>query len=326
MILKYLFLGLIFANIALAHELVLDHDFPDPTLLKARDGHYYAYATQGTSEKGEPRIYNLQLSRSKDLKTWEHLGEALPQKPAWAKTTQAFWAPHVHFANNQYYLYYSAEPDTRDGLCLAVAISKNPQGPFVDSGRPLICGESFSNIDPMTFVESGKTYLYWGSGFEPVRMRELDSSLLNFAEGSRTLNLISPDRGNHPAPYTRLLEGAWVIKKNGYYYLFVSGENCCSGPDPKYAVLILRSKNFNGPFEYRENDPRKSVVIESAGDFSATGHNALITDDLGKLWSFHHGVDSARPTLTTPIPGDRTNRRVMLRREIRFENGWPVSY
>jgi arabinan endo-1,5-alpha-L-arabinosidase len=321
----FIFLSFFLLKPLFAHELVLDHDFPDPSIIKGQDGVFYAYATQGTSESGTPRIFNLQLARSRDLKHWEHLGDALPTKPVWARTTQAFWAPHIHFANNQYYLFYSADPDTRDGLCLAVATAKTPTGPFVDSGRPLECGKSFSNIDPMVFKDSGKTYLYWGSGLDPIRMRELAPGLLGFADGSRTQNLVSPDRSANPAPYTRLLEGAWILKEKNFYYLFVSGENCCSGPDPKYAVLVLRSKNFNGPFHYRNNDPKKSVVIESAGEFSATGHNAFMKDDRGTLWTFYHGVDQNRPTLTIPIPGDRTNRRVMLRKKIHFENGWPVS-
>lgn len=328
MIGKFLIINtFLFVLTASAHELVLNHDFPDPTVIKANDGYYYAYATQGMTEDASPRILNLQMARSKDLKTWKHLGEALPEKPSWAKTTQAFWAPHIHFAQNKYYLYYSADPDTRNGLCLAVAVSSKPQGPFVDSGKPLICGPSFSNIDPMTYLEekSGKTLMYWGSGFDPIRVRELDESLVNFKAGTTTLNLIAPDTSAEPAPYTRLLEGAWILKRDDYYYLFVSGENCCSGPDPKYAVLVLRSKSLKGPFEWRDNDPRKSVVIQSAGRFSATGHNAFITDNQGQLWTLYHGVDEKKPLLQHPIPGDRSNRRVLLKRKVLFQEGWPLT-
>ena len=59
---------------------VLDADFPDPTVIHA-DGVYYAYATQ-TLRDG--RWINIQVARSADLVHWEHLGDALPQKPAWA--------------------------------------------------------------------------------------------------------------------------------------------------------------------------------------------------------------------------------------------------
>lgn len=310
---------------AYAHEKVLDHDFPDPSLIKGQDGFYYAYATQGMTEEAPPRLINIQMARSKDLKNWEHIGDALPLKPSWAQTTQAFWAPHIHFANSKYYLYYSADPDTRDGLCLAVAVANSPQGPFVDSGKPLACGPSFSNIDPMAYFdhETKKTLLYWGSGFDPIRVRTLDKTLLSFDPESKTQNLVSPDRSASPLPYMRLLEGAWTLKHKNYYYLFVSGENCCEGPDPKYAVLVLRSKNLHGPFEWRDNDPRKSVVIKSAGNFSATGHNAFIHDEQGVLWTFYHGVDHDRPLLENRIPGDRMNRRVLLRKKIIFMDGWP---
>lgn len=117
-----------------------DLDFPDPSVLKSQDGFYYAYATQTISEDDSAKLFNIQVARSKDLKTWEHLGDALPTKPSWAHTTQKFWAPDVKFHNGKYYLYYSAEPDSQDGLCVAVATSNSPQGPFADIGHPLVCG------------------------------------------------------------------------------------------------------------------------------------------------------------------------------------------
>ena len=327
LILLFLSLTFIFSKVSFGHELVLDHDFPDPTIIRAADGWYYAYATQAMTEEATPRLLNLQVARSRDLKSWQHLGDALPVKPTWAKTTQNFWAPHIHYAYNLYYLYYSAEPDTKDGLCLAVAVSRNPQGPFVDSGKPMVCGPGFSNIDPMVFndPQSKMPLLYWGSGFESIRVQPLTQNLLSLNPRFKKIDLVWPDRSSNPAPYTKLLEGAWVIFHQGYFYLFVSGENCCSPPDPQYAVLVLRSRNSNGPFEWKDNDPRKSVVIQSSDRFKATGHNAFIHDANGQLWSFHHGVDTQRNLLRNPIAGDRLNRRVLLRSKINFVNGWPVS-
>jgi arabinan endo-1,5-alpha-L-arabinosidase len=309
-----------------AHELVLDHDFPDPSLIKAKDGYYYAYATQGYTEGSSPLLMNFQVARSKDLKAWEHLGEALPVKPDWASKTQSFWAPHITFANDQYYLFYSADPNSRDGLCLAVATSKTPQGPFTDSGRPLQCGPSYSNIDPMLFPDpvSKQNLLYWGSAFTPIRVRPMTDDLLSFVPNTTPKELVAPDRGPNPAPYTKLYEGAWLLEHGDYKYLFVSGEDCCGQPDPHYAVLVLRSKSLFGPFEWRNQDPRQSVFIEKGGDYSATGHNAFITDDSGQLWTFYHGVSRSKPLLDTVIPGDRVNRRILLRSKVDFVDGWPV--
>src|SRR5437868_2443895 len=108
---------------------VYDADFPDPTVIRASDGKFYAYATQ-TTVGGV--WYNIQVARSTDLLHWQYLGDALPVKPAWANQTQNFWAPHVTEAGGTYYMYYSADPNARTGLCLAVATASSPAGPFTD--------------------------------------------------------------------------------------------------------------------------------------------------------------------------------------------------
>src|SRR4051812_45228241 len=114
---------------------VYDFDFPDPTVIRASNGYYYAYATQ-TVVAGVWQ--NIQIARSLDLSHWEYIGDALPIKPVWANQTQNFWAPHVTEAGGTYYMYYSADPNSQTGLCLAVATSSNPAGPFTDKGSPLL--------------------------------------------------------------------------------------------------------------------------------------------------------------------------------------------
>src|SRR5690348_1578851 len=87
---------------------VLDCDFPDPAIVRAPDGYYYAYGTQ-TLRDGA--WINIQVARSKDLVHWDHIGDALPEKPSWARTTQDFWAPSVIFDGSTYFMYFSATPD-----------------------------------------------------------------------------------------------------------------------------------------------------------------------------------------------------------------------
>ncbi len=193
---------------------LLDEDFPDPTVIRASDGMYYAYATQG--ERDGARI-NIQVARSRDLVRWERIGDALPTKPRWAATTQDFWAPHVSEHGGVFYLYYSAKPDaavsdTTRGLCLAVATARRPEGPFTDRGEPLQCGKGFVNIDPMAFDDpaTGKRLLYWGSGFEAIKVQELAEDRISFALGSRPVDLIHPVVTTDSTDYRRLIEGAWV--------------------------------------------------------------------------------------------------------------------
>jgi arabinan endo-1,5-alpha-L-arabinosidase len=306
---------------------VLDADFPDPAVLRASDGLFYAYATQG---ERDGNTINIQIARSRDLVAWEYVGDALPAKPSWASTTQDFWAPHVSEHAGRFYLYYSAKPDdavrdTTRGLCLAVATSSRPGGPFVDVGRPLQCGPGFVNIDPMAFDDpvTHKRLLYWGSGFGPIKVRELAADRVSFAPGSRAIDLVHPVKTDDSTNYRRLVEGAWVTYRHPYYYLYYSGDNCC-GPRAHYAVMVARAPSATGPFETRGQTTNGSadLVLERRGVWVAPGHNSVLADARGIEWIVYHAVDSRRPKAK---PTDAVNtRRVMLLDPLTYVGGeWP---
>ena len=303
---------------------VLDADFPDPTVIRAPDGFYYAYATQ--SER-DGKMVNIQVARSTDLVAWQYLGDALPAKPTWASQTQDFWAPHVLRERDRYLMYYSAKPDAalkddKRGLCLAIAAASSPTGPFVDIGRPLQCGEGFVNIDPMVFDDpaSGKRFYYWGSGFQPIRVQELGPDNLSFAPGSKPLDLVWPNKVKDQFPV--LVEGPWVIRRGEYYYMFYSGDNCC-GPKANYAVMVARSKSATGPFEtlQQANGTPHSIILQKAGYWVAPGHNSIVSDAKGVDWIVYHAVDARRPR--QKATDDVNTRRVMLIDRIGWRNGWP---
>jgi arabinan endo-1,5-alpha-L-arabinosidase len=306
---------------------VIDADFPDPAVLKAEDGFFYVYATQSGAGAGDAML-NIQAARSRDLVAWERLGDALPVKPGWASRTQDFWAPHVVAHGGLYYLYYSAKPDAAladdsRGLCLAVATARRPEGPFTDSGRPLQCGPGFVNIDPMAYDDpaTGKRLLYWGSGFGPIKVQELGPDRISFAPGSAPHDLIGPVPSDDSNTYRRLVEGAWVIRHGGYYYLFFSGDNCC-GPQAHYAVMVARSRSATGPFETMADGPGGGgVMLAARGTWVAPGHVSTIRDSKGRDWMLYHAVDSRRPRAR---PADEVNtRRVMLIDRIVWRDGWP---
>jgi arabinan endo-1,5-alpha-L-arabinosidase len=302
---------------------VLDEDFPDPALILAPDGFYYAYATQSLRADG---WINIQVARSPDLVNWEHLGDALPDKPAWARTTQDFWAPSVIFDGTTYVMYYSATPDLyhrhERGHALAVATSAAPAGPFVDIGAPLHLGEGFEFIDPMAFDDpaTGKRLLYWGSGFEPIRVRELAEDRLSFAPGSEAIDLIWPNGKNGSFP--RLVEASWVIRHEYFYYLFYSGDNCC-GPDAEYGVMVARSRSATGPFETLEQAkgvPHSLMLFKSERGL-APGHISIVTDKAGQTWIVYHAIDVNRPRQRQQ--DEINSRRILLMDCIEWRDGWP---
>lgn len=304
----------------------IDANFPDPAGIRAPDGYYYVYATQG---EVSGKMQNIQIARSRDLAVWEPFGDALPIKPPWASQTQDFWAPHVSFHNGQYYLYYSAKPDVAltdksSGLCLAVATANRPEGPFTDIGKPLQCGDGFINIDPMAYDDpaTGKRLLYWGSGFGPIKVQELAKDRISFAPGSSSIDLVEVIKNEDPQNYQRLVEGAWVTRRGGFYYLFYSGDNCC-GPKAHYAVMVARSRNATGPFRTMADvtGSANSVILAADTRWIAPGHNAVIEDAKGRQRILYHAVDARRPQ--EKEADDTNSRRIMLVGELEWVNGWP---
>nr|WP_315158857.1 glycoside hydrolase family 43 protein [uncultured Flavobacterium sp.] len=290
---------------------VFDHDFADPTVIKAADGKYYAYATNSLVGNTETHIQVLQ---SDDLVHWKHLGDAMPSKPTWASTD--FWAPHVSYDEKlqTYFLYYSGESnDDKTGKCLGVATSKSPSGPFIDKGTPLISGEGFVNIDPMAIDDkiTNKKLLFWGSGFQAIKVQELADDRISFKQGTESVDLVLPITGVNEVNYSNLVEGAWITKHDDYYYLFYSGDNCC-GDQAHYAVMVARSKNATGPYE-KYTGKVNNVILEKSQKWIAPGHNSIVTDANNQDWIVYHAIDNT----------NKNKGRVMLIDKVNYINGWP---
>ena len=298
---------------------VLNQDFPDPAVLLAPDGVYYAFATQTVNGAGQQ--LNIQAAKSLDLVHWTYIGESLPVRPAWTGGIWAFWAPHVVYAaeQNRYIMYYSAKSQAVNGMCIAIATSTLPNGPYVDIGSPLVCDVGFRDIDPMAFDDpsSGKHYLYWGSDFQPLKVQELAADRVTFAAGSAPASILSPGT---ETKFTALIEGPWVLKRGAFYYLFYSGDNCCNGATSSYAVMVARSATPTGPFTRlgQANGSNMSVILGPGGSWIAPGHNAIVTDMGGNDWIVYHAVDPRNPTFSGGT------RRPLLIDRLRYrDDGWP---
>jgi arabinan endo-1,5-alpha-L-arabinosidase len=294
----------------------LDRDFPDPAVLRLNDGTFYAYATQTVTAS---RTVNVQVARSTNLKAWAYLGEALPNKPSWARTTQSFWAPHVIQRGHAFYMYYSAVPDdsTGDENCLGIATSKTPEGPFTDVGKALLCGYE---IDPDVFHDprSKNWFMYWGSAGD-IAVQRMSDDLVHL-EGASQGTALQGWSSLVRRPYEHGIEGPFVIYRGGWYYLFYSGDKCCALP-PHYAVMVARSRHPEGPFQRlatADHEPG-SVILSDAEPWLGPGHCSVVLDANGQMWIAYHAIDERYPTLPS---GDI--RRVMLLQRLRFKNGWPL--
>lgn len=294
---------------------VYDHDFPDPNLVKAADGYFYAYSTNiDWREEGLGGPYTIPVLRSKDLVHWTFVRDAFEKKPTWKKG--GIWAPDVTYYQHRYLLFYSfslwGDPDPAIGL----AVSNKPEGPFTDLGQLFYSREIGvpNSIDPYLMVDHGKPYLIWGS-FHGIFGIPLSADATRVA-------------GKKFQIADRAFEGSYIYKRGRYYYYFGSVGTCCDGASSTYRVLVGRATSLRGPYLDRAGrsllEGGGTLLLQaSKGEkgFAGPGHNGdIVQDDKGQDWVLYHAIDRAQPR----HQNGKGTRRPLLLDKIEWVNGWPV--
>ena len=287
---------------------VFDQNTPDPSVVQAPDGAFYAYGTGGTCRK------------SYDLVHWEDMGIAL-QRPTWNDSVRtdkegkvhpmrfSLWALDVSRVGKKYLVHYASAywgNETRTGLGVAEGTSPTE---FTDCGK-MFCSTEIgvqNSIDPCYVKDKGKKYLIWGS-FRKLYMGRLTK------DGKRIKN---------PSHLTQVagtaFEGAMVYKRKGYYYLFASVGTCCEGAKSTYHTVVGRSKKLAGPYVDRQGgrmlDNHYETVIKGNDRWKGPGHNSeIITDKEGDTWLLYHAYDALDP---------EKGRVMLLDKLLWDEEGWP---
>ena len=287
---------------------VFDQNTPDPSVVQAPDGAFYAYGTGGTCRK------------SYDLVNWEDMGIAL-QRPTWNDSVRTdkngkqhpmrfiLWALDVSRVGKKYLVHYASAywgNETRTGLGVAEGTSPTE---FTDCGK-MFCSTEIgvqNSIDPCYVKDKGKKYLIWGS-FRRLYMGRLTK------DGKRIKN---------PSHLTQVagtaFEGAMVYKRKGYYYLFASVGTCCEGAKSTYHTVVGRSKKLAGPYVDRQGgrmlDNHYETVIKGNDRWKGPGHNSeIITDKEGDTWLLYHAYDALDP---------EKGRVMLLDKLLWDEEGWP---
>lgn len=290
---------------------IINSDFPDPSVIYVPGDGYYAF---GTHDEFSPTINNIQVCKSADMINWSEPEGALTEPPVWAKTCNKYWAPQIVKVGNEYRLYFAAEPDTKDGMCLALAVANEPHG-FTDVEKPIaqLPGSTYRMIDPCFFYDakSGKNLLYYGSAHEPISVVEVDND--GYSILSKPIDVLQPKPG---VKFESLREGAFVTyqKKYDRYFLWVSGDN--TWVENGYAVTVFWSDDPQKEFQPIPNN----LVLKPNEHWDSPGQNCVFTDAAGEDWIIYHAVD----------PKDRfvkntkaLKRQMCMDRIFYDEQGWP---
>lgn len=282
---------------------VIATDCPDPGVLQ--DGESYVLAcTGGAFGSAFP------LRTSKDLVRWEPAGFIFPGSGFGSWSVGDYWAPEIHRVGSSYVAYYSAR-HASGHLAVGAAVASSPLGPYTDVGAPLVHEQSVGHIDAHVFEDdAGTHYLVWkddGNAFglpTPIWAQALTPDGL--ARTGPKVKLLTND-----LPWEGpLVEGPWVVRHDGAYYLFYSANTFY---DTKYAVGVARSANPLGPYE-KHGPP----LIVSGGAWSGPGHGTVTRGPRGEDVFVYHAWRSDH---VNEAPG-----RLVLVDRIEWNGAWPALF
>jgi beta-xylosidase len=285
-------------------------DFADPFV--ARDGDaYFAFATSA-------RGAHVQVSRSRDLRSWAELPDALPVLPRWAASKGALtWAPSVLRRPHGWVLYFTTS-DAASGLqCISRATSTSVAGPYADdSAGPFVCQTQLcGSIDPSPFVDAhGAAWLLWKSdenasacrGSARIWSQRLSEDGLSLTGDAHPL-LTADQAWEKP-----LVEGPSMVQSADATYLFYSAAWYDSAD---YAIGYARCEGPSGPCKKATST---QPFLKSAGRMLGPGGQEFFSDASGGTWMAFHAW-------TAPLAGYAAGgvRSLRLAR-LSFADGVPM--
>ena len=278
---------------------------PDPTICRAGSRYYLATSTFAY-------FPGVPVYESTDLVRWRQIGNVLTrdsQLPlANCGHSKGIFAPTLRFHNGTFYMVTT----NISGGGNFIVTAQDPGGPW---SEPYWLGDDASGIDPSLFFDGDGSCWYVGQRGKAGGKYNGDCEIYLSRLDLETMRLTGPvtilaDGFQKNAVWP---EGPHIYKKDGYYYLL----HAESGTSFHHSVMIARSKDIKGPYEYCKSNPILTHRHLGA-DFPVTcaGHADLVEDGAGNWYMV---VLACRPEERYTLLGRET-----FLAKVAWEDGWPV--
>lgn len=285
---------------------VMAFDCPDPGVMydaMANPPAYFAVCTGGA--------FPIRTSRS--LVFWENTTtKLLPSgKPAWAANGGRNWAPEIHRVGDGLVAYFTSV-NGNNVLSVGAVHSPTIEGPWEQQAGPLV--QNPVGVIDATFFEDDDQSRWLIDKVDgnsqgqptPIRLRKLTADGLAFAPNTQAATLITNNGGTWEGG---VVEAPWIVKRNGMYYLFYSGNVY----DHRYRTGVARASNLSGPYE-----KRGAPILTNNERWVGPGHGSVVTAS-GKDYFVYHAWKNAGNGTHAQADG----RHVLVDRITWGGDGWP---
>ncbi len=305
-------------RMAFVADTVMVHD----PVMAWEQGTYYLLSTGN----------GLQWATSKDRKTWVVQSTPFIENlPEWTRDSvpgfrDHVWAPDIIRWHDRWWLAYSCSTFGKNTSAIGLMSADRLNGQWKDEGCLVASKEKRDNwnaIDPCLVVDDNdQMWMTWGSFWDGIQIAEAPLSPSEASTIARRYRLNDPNAPENPTSQfagRNAIEAPFILKHDGWYYLFVSWDYCCRGAKSNYRVAVGRSKTVDGPYTDREGKPMTegggTLFIEGdKHEFEAAGHCAAYDLPTGGTIFICHGY-------STKMNG----ASILIQKEIKWtSDGWPT--
>lgn len=279
----------------------------DPTIIQ-EGNQWWAF---GTGEGS-----GIKVVTSTDGHHWTQTPSLFPQAlPWWSNYVSNFeshqWAPDVQYYNGRYWVLYSVSSFGSNNSLIGLTSTESiASGNWRDDGLVIrsTSADNYNAIDgDIVIDENGEPWMSFGSFWSGIKLTKLDRN---------TMKPVGPlysiaARPHHP---DHAIEAPNITYKDGYYYLFVSFDNCCRGLDSTYKIAYGRSENITGPYF----DKNGVNMLDGGGTILDAGNNRWIGPG-------HQDVYDNRILIRHAYDAENNGVHRMLINDLYWDsNGWPT--
>ncbi|KAL1856416.1 hypothetical protein VTK73DRAFT_8291 [Phialemonium thermophilum] len=289
----------------------------DPSLVQRHDGTYFRFST----------LDRIGIWTAEDLSgPWNRSGSVLPNGSVIdLPGNKELWAPDVSYYRGAYYLFYAVSTPGSQTSAIGYATSPTlEEGSWTDHGALITSNAStpYNAIDPnvVNGTAADEFFLTWGSYWGDIYQARAT------VDGSRILTSADERQIAYNPADQHQMEGAFVYRRDGWYYLFISVGDCCHyDPRPpsghEYRITVCRSPSPGGPFVDRAGvsctEGGGTTVLASHGDVYAPGGQGVFHDGAyGDVLYYHY--------LNNTIGVDYSQSQFGWNVIAWDEDGWPV--
>lgn len=274
---------------------------PDPSICRAGDTFYLVNSTFEF-------FPGVPVRASKNLVNWELIGYVLDRESQLPLTgcnpSGGIFAPTIRYHDGMYYMI-TTNVNRMWGEGKAgnfIVHTENPAGPWSEPAWIDQMG-----IDPSIFFDDDGSCWYTGTG-----RGSKGQGIVMFKLDPMTGEILSDKKVISEGSGGKCPEGPHLYKKDGWYYLMIAE----GGTEFGHMETIARSKNIDGPYEFRPEGPLLTARNTNGHAIQCTGHADIVDDENGNWWVVCLGTRPIGPM------AHHLGRETFLA-PITWKDGWP---